>query len=122
MKAPLRLLLFSMLAGALAAGCGRNPGDPFAPQTGGSAAGTGAANDEAEVSAAMAGAPELVEDGQYESADQTRVDDGAGGLAAIHPLSFFRDIRSVERRFEFAFADTDSAGRPTTAIVTVSGR
>ena len=109
MKAPLRLLLFSLLAGALVAGCGRNPGDPLAPQAGGPAAGSGAADDQAEVSAAMAGAPELVEDGQFESADETRVDDGSGGLAAIHPLSFFRDIRSVERRFEFAFASVSSS-------------
>jgi hypothetical protein len=116
MKATHRLFLFTLLAGALAAGCGRNPGDPLAP--GGSTGGTGA-NDEAEISAAMAGAPELVEDGQFESAEETRFDDGAGGLAAIHPLRFFRDIRRVERRFEFAFADTDSTGRPTTAIVTV---
>ena len=111
---PIRWLLYSLLAGALLAGCGRSPGDSLSPQSG-----TSAASDEAEVSAAMAAAPELVEDGQYESADQTRVDDGSGGLAAIRPLYFFRNIRSVERRFEIAFADTDSTGRPTTAIVTV---
>ena len=112
---PIRWLLYSLLAGALLAGCSRSPGDSLSPQSGNSAV----ANDEAEVSAAMAAAPELVEDGQYESADQTRVDDGSGGLAAIRPLSFFREIRNVETRFEIAFADTDSTGRPTTAIVTV---
>ena len=111
---PIRWLLYSLLAGALLAGCSRSPGDSLSPQSG-----TSAASDEAEVSAAMAAAPELVEDGQYESADETRVDDGSGGLSAIRPLYFFRNIRSVERRFEIAFADTDSTGRPTTAIVTV---
>ena len=43
----------------------------------------------------------------------------ASSAAAVRPLTFWRQIRSVERRFEFAFADTDSTGRPTTCVVTV---
>jgi hypothetical protein len=115
MNAPLRLSLALLLVGGLAAGCGRNAGDPLAPTSGS----TGAANDPAEVSQAMALAPELIDDGQYESADQTGIDAPAGATAAIRPLYFFRNITSVERQFEFAFADSDSTGRPTTAFVTV---
>lgn len=116
MYAPLRLALTLLLAGGVVAGCGRNPGDPLAP-TGGS---SGAADDPAEISQALAVAPELIEDGQFESAEPTLFDAaGPGGAAAIHPLQFFRNITGVERRFEFAFADSDTAGRPTTAIVTV---
>ena len=115
MNPPLRLSMALLLAGGLLAGCGRNPGDPLSPTSGA----TGGANDPAQVSQAMASAPELVEDGQFESTDQTRIDGPAGAAAAINPLYFFRNITSVDRQFEFAFADTDSTGRPRTAIVTV---
>lgn len=116
MTAQWRLALPLLLAGGLIAGCGRNPGDPLAP-----AGGSGGAVDEsAEVSRALSSSPELIEDGQFESAEMTQVDGAEPGrFAAINPLHFFRRIESVERRFEFAFADTDSTGRPTTAIVTV---
>ena len=40
----------------------------------------------------------------------------------IRPLYFWRHITEIERRFEVAFADTDSTGRPTTAIVKVHKR
>src|SRR5215813_12134258 len=115
MNARLRLSMALLFAGGMLVGCGRNPNDPLAPTSGA----TGGANDPAQVSQAMASAPELVEDGQYQSPDQTRIDVPAGAAAAIHPLYFFRNITSVDRQFEFAFADTDSTGRPRTAIVTV---
>ena len=76
--------------------------------------------DSGEISGTMASQPDLVDDGQMESADEQTLEDGPeGALAAIRPLRFWRNIRHVERRFEFAFADSDSTGRPTTAIVTV---
>jgi len=78
--------------------------------------------DQAEVASVVAIEPEVVEDGQFESTEATVLgaSPGAtGALAAIHPLHFWRVITGVERRFEFAFADSDSTGRPTTAIVTV---
>ena len=116
MNSPLRLSMALLLLGGVLAGCGKNPGDPLAPTSGGG----GGANDEAEISQTMQGAPELVEDGQYQSADPTQVDGSAGAANAINPLFFARNIQRVETRFEFAFADTDSTGRPTTAFVTVN--
>jgi hypothetical protein len=78
--------------------------------------------DQAQVASVVALEPEVVEDGQFESTELTSLgaNPGAtGALAAINPLHFWRVITSVERRFEFAFADSDSTGRPTTALVTV---
>jgi len=116
-----RLLLATSLLAAigLMAGCGRTPVN--------SPASSGTPSlDLAEVASVVAIEPEVVEDGQFESADVTRLGTGTdanpgttGALAAVNPLHFWRVITSVERRFEFAFADSDSTGRPTTAIVTV---
>ena len=82
--------------------------------------------DQAQVAGVVASEPELVEDGQFESTEASSLgassvaDPGmSGALAAIEPLRFWRVITSVDRSFEFAFADSDSTGRPTTAIVTV---
>ena len=112
-----RLLLATSLLAAigLSAGCGKTTVNPPASSDTSSL-------DQAQVASVVAVEPEVVEDGQFESADLTSLgaDPGATGtLAVINPLRFWRVITRVERRFEFAFADTDSAGRPTTAIVTV---
>ena len=114
MNSPTKLALLWVLAAGLVAGCSRNPADPVASGAGGDS------GDQAEVSEAMASAPELVDDGQFESAEPTRLDDGVQGrMAAIDPFYFIRKISRVETRYEIAFADTDTTGRPTTAIVTV---
>lgn len=123
MRAPHRLALTFPLLIALLAGCSRQgtvnaPGDPAA----------GASQDQAEVASTVASNPSYVDDELSESPDPTSVNTaGAAGAeagplsvqTAIRPLTFWRDIRDVERRFEFAFSDTDSTGRPTTAVVTV---
>lgn len=122
MKAPHRLALTIPLLLALLAGCSSQrtvnaPGDPAA----------GTSQDQADVASTVASNPSYVDDELSESADQMTVDAagaasaGAGTAsveAAIRPLTFWRDIRDVERRFEFAFSDTDSTGRPTRAVVT----
>ncbi|MGH7731131.1 MAG: hypothetical protein ACRENJ_07765 [Candidatus Eiseniibacteriota bacterium] len=110
-------LVIALLAGCSRQGTLSGPQDP----------GTG--TDEAEVASALAAEPSYVDDEVSESADQTTLEASAspasggagvyGTEAAIRPLGFWRQIRSVERKFEFAFADTDTTGRPTTAIVTV---
>jgi len=84
-----------------------------------------ASQDQAEVSSAMADNPSYVNDDVSESPDQAQV--GASAVAgdatlsaqlAIRPLFFWRDIRRVERTFDFDFRDPDSTGRPTAAVVT----
>ena len=123
MNTPHRIALTLPLMIALLTGCSRQ-GTLSGPQESGT---TG--SDQAEVSAAMAAEPSFVDDEVSESADQTTLEASPAGSAgadagmmsaeaAIRPLTFWRQIRSVERKFEFAFADTDSTGRPTTAIVT----
>jgi hypothetical protein len=110
-------LLLTLLAGCSSQGTLNAPNQP--------AAGTSA--DQAEVASTMAANPAYVDDELSESPDQmslgaTATAGGAGTLgatAAIQPLTFWRDIRKVERSFEFAFSDTDSTGRPTTAVVTI---
>lgn len=110
-----RVLLATPLALLLLAGCGKG-GDALAPSES-----TATSADEAAVQQEVALHPELVEDGLYESEAQTAIgEEAAGGVAAaIHPLFYWRQITDVERRFEFAFADSDSTGRPTTALITV---
>lgn len=127
MRSPhrLNLALTLPILIALLAGCSR-PGTVSGPESPGP---SGAAADQAEVSAVLASQPSYVDDEVSESPEQTSLESsaspsGAGDAslfsveAAIRPLAFWRQIRSVERRFEFAWADTDSTGRPTTVVVT----
>lgn len=109
----LRVLPLSLL---LLAGCGKS-GGMMAPQT-------GASSDAATATQEVARHPELVEDGMYASAIQAPAGSTSpsGSLAAIQPLFFWRHIDRVERTFQFAFSDTDSLGRPATAVVTVMKR
>src|SRR5262245_45576292 len=99
------------------AGCGQSSA-PLAP-TGGTSA------DESAVVHEMALQPDLVnDDGISSSSDAVQADLAASASITAdgtptRPLRFWRNIRSIERRFEFAFADTDSTGRPTVARVTI---
>ena len=117
MKSRLMLAAFLLTAAGLVAGCGKNTvNSPTSANT--------STLEQAEVAGVVATEPEVVEDGQFDGTDATSMDAvagtaPAGALAAITPLHFWRVITDVDRRFEFAFADTDSTGRPTTAVVTV---
>jgi len=121
-----RTTLPLLLLVAALAGCAKNAGESARSITNpdGSPSG-GSTVEEAAVAATLSGTPELIEDGLMESEAETDLSAGAmsGEInALIRPLRFWRKIESVERRFEFAFADTDSTGRPTTAHVTVHKR
>ena len=121
-----KLPLFLLAAGLLLAGCGRDASSPTSP----GATGTGSPSEQAErseVASALAESPEAIEDGAFESDDEwttaaTASASGSVSLAEIRPLRWWRTIRDVERSFEFAFADSDSTGRPTRAVVTVHKR
>lgn len=95
------------------AGCGHS-GQALEPAIG------GASTDEAAAQEELARHPELTEEAVYQS--EAQIDATAGAAAAIDPLFFWRQILRVERAFEIAFADTDSAGRPVTAVVKVHKR
>src|SRR5262245_22602857 len=107
------MLLAPLLVGLLA-GCGAK-NDTTAPTTSDPALQQQALTEE------MGRNPEMVDDGLYETQSQAQTDANAG-TAAIHPLFFWREILRVERRYTFAFADTDSTGQPTTAVVVVHKR
>ena len=88
---------------------------------------TGASVDQAEVSSVMAENPTLVNDDVSESSGQVALnaatitggDQALGALAAVQPLYFWRDIRSIRRSFDFDFREPDSTGRPAMAVVTI---
>jgi len=119
---PYRLALTIPLIIAVLTGCSKQ-----ATLSGPTGAASQASADQAEVAAALAADPAFVNDEVSESPDQTSLESvapasaarSASPAAAIRPITFWRQIRDIERRFEFAFADTDSTGRPTTAVVTV---
>ncbi|HVP15410.1 MAG TPA: hypothetical protein VMS88_07685 [Terriglobales bacterium] len=119
MRSKFPLLVLLLAAGGLLAGCGTNHHTLLSPAT----PGTGTSADPTRVLQAISLAPQVVDDGQFDADEATTMDGApAGSLAATHPLRFWRTITHVERSFEFAFADSDTTGRPTTAIVTVHRR
>ena len=112
-------IAFPLLLG-LATGCSQR-GTLNGPED------SGTGPDQAEVASVVAANPSYVDDEVSESAEQTSLSAAAsvgeastlGVEAAIQPITFWREIRDTDRRFEFAFRDTDDTGRPTTAVVTV---
>jgi hypothetical protein len=128
-KAALRFGIPIILVAALA-GCSKQTSPtssvvgPGGGIGGGGAGGESAAMTRAAVTATMATTPDIIEDGIAEDGGTMSLDAASGAslaspTAAIRPLSFWRRITDVDRTFEFAFADTDTTGQPTTAMVTV---
>jgi hypothetical protein len=105
-----------VVLGGLLAGCSKSPVN--APKSN-VTVNTAAA--QARVASIMAGAPQVIEDRQFESSEVATLGLGrTGALAAISPLRFWRTITHVERSYDFAFSDPDSLGKPRRAIVTVT--
>lgn len=112
-----RSILPLLLITGLLAGCSKkNPTSAVPSGTTG--------NEQAKIAAALATQPALLDDGVSDSGDITPVSltlaGGAQSASAIQPLRFWRTITSRERTFEFAFADTDSTGKPMSAVVTIT--
>jgi hypothetical protein len=102
------------LAFALAlAGCGSKP--PTSPTS-------GAAAEQTSITTTLAADPSFLADGLIDASTQTAAYGArpAGSLAAITPLTFWRAITRSDLAFTFVFADSDSAGRPRQADVTVT--
>jgi hypothetical protein len=107
-------LVIALLAGSLA-GCG-----------GKVATAPGSSNAEVvAVNMTLAGMPDMVSDDVFGVSTSTAVtasQTSNGALAAITPLFFWRHILTDSPRFDVVFADTDSVGRPRTALVVVNRR
>jgi hypothetical protein len=110
MRLTLARTLTLVLLGGILAGCGTSHMAAPGPGT--------SSSDQAQVASELARQPSLIDDGLADSPDQTSMS-ATGTASLIDPLTYWRTILSVDRTFEFAFADTDSTGHPTTAVVTV---
>ncbi len=109
-------LALVLVAGALS-GCGKKPSSLTDPTSPGA---TASAAEQAAVSGVLAQTPTLVEDGAYDDPTTTVFDNTpAGAFAVTQPIRFWRNVHTVNRVFSFAFADTDTTGKPTTALVTM---
>jgi len=103
------------LAAALASGCGKSPTSP-----------TAQVGDPGQVASVLGLAPDLVDDGLAEDASVVTASasyappGGNSAQAAIRPFTWWQNVTSETRTWTFAFADTDSSGRPTTCIATLS--
>ena len=115
MKSTRFLGIALLLAAGVLAGCSKKT-SPTSPL--GSSPGAVTSN-QAQVMSTIAAAPTAVEDGLEDAADVTSWGGQPGALTAIQPFTFWRTITARERSFEVAFSDTDAAGQPTTAIVTI---
>lgn len=101
------------LAAFTLAGCGKST-DVTQATTGGTPAGS----DAAQVAAAVDNNPEYADEDVFTTSQIGSFEVG-GGFAAVRPLRFFREITNVERSRDVEFGNPDSAGRPTTALVTL---
>lgn len=125
----LRLGVPLLLAIAVIAGCGKKNDQVGSLTQPGSSSG-GGEMEQAAISNTMSDEPTLIEDGLAESEQpmdfgatlEANLSAGAEINAPIRPVQFWRKIDRIERRFEFAFSDTDSTGHPTTALVTIHKR
>lgn len=108
----LSLVATLFVVGALA-GCGKS-----SSTMGPTANGGATAEDQAQVAAAVADNAGYIDEDAYSSSDETEIGGGVG-FAAIRPLRFWRSIESIDRRIETVYANNDSLGRPTTALVTI---
>jgi hypothetical protein len=119
------LLTAALLAAGILAGCADNRTEPNPAL---SSSGNGQeAPSQADLLEAMAPALSLIEEGLFADATETSLAGSSPSsqeavASPIQPRRFWRHITDVRRSYEFAFADSDSVGRPTTAIVTIHKR
>lgn len=116
MSAKAKLLVFASIAAIFVFGCSND--NPVSPKGG------SAPPDQSQIVTTVGAESQLIDDDLVESSDPTALAPtlpGAqtSGATAIEPRRFWRTITSASRSFEFAFSDTDSTGRPTTAVVTI---
>jgi hypothetical protein len=123
MKKLILLSILGLVTGSLA-GCGSGSSPTGVSPGGSSPTVQGSPEDRAQVVAEANRHPEFLDEQLTGSAagmsNQFPVTTGALSTeAAITPITFSRNVRVTNQQFEFAFADTDTTGRPTTATLTV---
>jgi hypothetical protein len=122
-RTPLALFFVLLAAAAILAGCSDNGSEPenhALPSDSN-------AISQADLLEALVPATSLIEEGLFADPTETSLAGSAPGsqeavASPIQPLRFWRRIDEVRRSYEFAYADSDSVGRPTTAIVTIHKR
>lgn len=107
-------LTLALLAVAVLTGCGGGSGSPTAP--------TPSSNSDLDaVTAALASATHLFDDGLYDITSSTGASARAAGtFAAMEPAAFHRSVSRSSQGFTIALSDSDEAGRPHTADVTIN--
>jgi len=97
------------------AGCGAS-NSPTAPSA--------RTSDQAAVNAVLASDPSFLDDGLMNAGTSTQAArlQPAGPAASIPPLTFWRAITGSSLDVAYAFSDSDAAGRPHQADVTVTRR
>ncbi|MEQ1834432.1 MAG: hypothetical protein ABL977_15405, partial [Candidatus Eisenbacteria bacterium] len=95
-------------------GCGGGGGSPTAPASSSN-------SDLDAVTAALASATHLFDDGLYDITSSTGASARAAGtFAAMEPAAFHRSVSRSSQGFAIALSDSDEAGRPHTADVTIN--
>lgn len=115
----LRAVLILGVAAVLGAvaGCSDNGVQPTANDT----------SDQTAITGTLAAVPDLLSDGLFDTDAQAALAAsirGANATGAATPIesdpyAFWRSITRRSAAYEFAFADTDTTGLPTTAVVTL---
>jgi hypothetical protein len=98
----------------LAGGCGKSPTSPTVSATG----------DPAQVAATLAASATLVDETLAEDPTQVPANETfTGGSvrveALVRPFTWWQHVTSETRTWDFAWADTDTTGRPTTCVATL---
>ena len=115
------LVAAAVLMAGLLAGCSDNGTQPSEP------APTAQEPSQADILEAMGPALSLIDEGLFVDPMETSLAGSSPSsqeavASPIEPLRFWRHITDLRRTYEFAYADSDSVGRPTTAIVTIHKR
>jgi len=115
----LRNRTLGLFALALAvAGCSKSPTSPTSLLPGGTAA------QQAAVASVVVSTPSILSDSLMDVGSTPALLDAGqarnGVAAAVIPRYWWRSISSIDRSFAFAFSDSDSAGVPRQADVTIT--
>ena len=119
MKKQLALALGLLFVIVALAGCGKSTKPTSSLSTNGGGA---SATDIAQVNDALAANPGYVNEDVFTTSSPTLMSgaEPAGGMPPLRPFRWWRMIDSTTRVIDTQFGDPDTAGRPRSALVTVT--